>query len=393
MNKITFSLLAGLSLATVAPAAFADAQAGQGYVSAMATFADDDKDRAVDDGVAGGQLGLGWAMSDHWNLEGYASFLSLDGPAAQEHIDIGADLQLVFARESRITPYLFVGIGYMEVNPEAGKTVSGEALSGGAGLMLDIFGKSPVAVRAEYRYRGDNALGTTMNDQLFSLGLQIPFGGKKPVPVPVVVEPDTDGDGVKDSRDNCPGTPTGITVDSNGCPLDSDGDGVPDHIDTCPGTMRGVKVDANGCEIDSDRDGVFDRNDKCPNTRQGAQVDISGCEIMEEIRLPGVHFESNSDRLAGDDRSVLVDAAATLKLNPTIRVEVAGHTDSDGTADYNEGLSMRRATTVRDFLIAQGVSPARFTARGYGETQPIADNSTAAGKAENRRVSLRITAR
>jgi OOP family OmpA-OmpF porin len=114
---------------------------------------------------------------------------------------------------------------------------------------------------------------------------------------------------------------------------------------------------------------------------------------MEEIRLPGVHFESNSDRLAGDDRSVLVDAAATLKLNPTIRVEVAGHTDSDGAADYNEGLSMRRAATVRDFLIQQGVSPARITARGYGETQPIADNSTAAGKAENRRVSLRITDR
>jgi OOP family OmpA-OmpF porin len=157
--------------------------------------------------------------------------------------------------------------------------------------------------------------------------------------------------------------------------------------------MRGVKVDANGCELDSDRDGVFDRNDKCPDTRAGAQVDVNGCEIMEEIRLPGVNFESNSDRLAGDDTSTLRDAAESLKRNPTITVEVAGHTDSDGAAEYNEGLSARRAATVRDFLISQGVSPARISTRGYGESQPIADNGTAAGKAQNRRVVLRITAR
>jgi OmpA-OmpF porin, OOP family len=82
-----------------------------------------------------------------------------------------------------------------------------------------------------------------------------------------------------------------------------------------------------------------------------------------------------------------------LVKNPSIRVEVAGHTDSDGTAEYNEGLSARRAATVRDYLIASGVAEDRMTTRGYGESQPIADNSTAVGKAENRRVVLRIVER
>ena len=193
--------------------------------------------------------------------------------------------------------------------------------------------------------------------------------------------------------DQCPDTPRGVSVDSRGCPVDSDGDGVTDDVDQCPDTPRGAPVDGNGCELDSDGDGVRDSQDECPDTAAGAQVDIRGCEIREEITLRGVNFESNSDRLVAGAESVLDDAVATLKLNPTIEVEVAGHTDSDGDAGYNESLSTRRAQTVHDYLAANGISVDRMTVRGYGETQPIADNSTSAGKAENRRVVLRITAR
>jgi OOP family OmpA-OmpF porin len=182
-------------------------------------------------------------------------------------------------------------------------------------------------------------------------------------------------------------------VDGNGCPLDSDGDGVADHIDKCPGTMRGVRVNAQGCEPDTDEDGVLDRNDNCPNTTRGVQVDAVGCEIKEAIDLPGVNFESNSDRLLPGAENVLRQAAESLRRNPTIKVEVAGHTDSDGAAEYNESLSARRAQTVRDYLVSQGVSPARMTTRGYGEMQPVADNSSADGKSRNRRVVLRITER
>ena len=109
--------------------------------------------------------------------------------------------------------------------------------------------------------------------------------------------------------------------------------------------------------------------------------------------MQGVNFESNSDRLLAGATNVLDDAAATLRKNPTIKVEVAGHTDSDGAAEYNESLSARRATTVHDYLAANGVSTDRMTIRGYGESQPIADNSSSAGKAQNRRVLLRIVER
>jgi OOP family OmpA-OmpF porin len=394
MNTLTRSLLPGLILILSASTSLADAQTGQGYITGMISYYDDDKDRGVDDGVAGGQIGIGKAFHDNWNIEGFVASYRPDGINAGDQLEVGANLHFVMARGNRFKPYAFVGASYLDISTFPSRSDTDVGLSAGVGLLADIFGKSPVALRAEYRYRNDNLFSTRLNDQILSLGLQIPFGGKKAPPPPAVVEdPDSDGDGIKDSRDRCPGTPAGISVDGNGCPLDSDGDGVPDHQDNCPGTMRGVKVDANGCELDSDRDGVFDRNDKCPDTRAGAQVDVNGCEIMEEIRLPGVNFESNSDRLAGDDTSTLRDAAESLKRNPTITVEVAGHTDSDGAAEYNEGLSARRAATVRDFLISQGVSPARISTRGYGESQPIADNGTAAGKAQNRRVVLRITAR
>jgi len=157
--------------------------------------------------------------------------------------------------------------------------------------------------------------------------------------------------------------------------------------------VAGATVDADGCELDSDGDGVVDRLDECPGTAAGVQVDIKGCEIKAEISLRGVNFESNSDRLAGGAGSVLADAVATLQKNPTINVEVAGHTDSVGAAATNESLSARRAQTVHDYLASNGIAVNRMTVRGYGESQPIADNETDAGRAENRRVVLRITDR
>ena len=220
-----------LSLLLILPvtSALADAQTGQKYITGMVSYYDDDVDRLVEDGVSGGMLGVGWAFHDSWNLEGYGAYHTPDGPAAQTHIDVGASLQLLFAREERLTPYLFVGASYLEVNPETAATENGVAYSLGAGLLVDLFGDSPVALRAEYRYRTDDVLGSRLNDQFLSLGLQIPFGGSQPVVAAVAADPDSDGDGISDSRDRCPGTPAGVYVDANGCPLDSDGDGVADH--------------------------------------------------------------------------------------------------------------------------------------------------------------------
>jgi OOP family OmpA-OmpF porin len=111
------------------------------------------------------------------------------------------------------------------------------------------------------------------------------------------------------------------------------------------------------------------------------------------IRLPGVNFGSASDLLLGGSEWILKNAADTLNRYPTFKVEVAGHTDSDGSGLANFGLSERRAKTVHDYLVGYGVDPERMTVVGYGESQPIADNATAQGKATNRRVELRIVSR
>lgn len=399
--------------------AFAEAEAGQGYFSIMGSYVDDDEDRLVEDDINAGQLGFGYAINDTLNIEGYFSFGWADGDDQpdQEHLGVGFDLQRVFRRSERFSPYLHVGVGFATVDRAGLPEENGRMYSAGAGFLLDMF-DSNIALRGEWKHRFDNAhADTDFRDNLFSLGFQFPFGAATPkfvdsdgdgvadgidrcpnTPAGTPVdsygcERDSDGDGVKDSMDKCPGTPRGASVNADGCPMDSDGDGVSDDKDQCPGTPSGAAVDENGCELDGDNDGVVDRLDECPNSAPGVQVDIKGCEIKEEIRLQGVNFESNSDRLLPGATSVLDDAVATLKKNPTIKFEVAGHTDSDGAAEYNEGLSTRRATTVHDYLAANGISVDRMSVRGYGEAQPIADNGTAAGKAQNRRVVLRIVAR
>ena len=378
---VTVVALAGVNTA------FADAEPGQGYFSVMGTYLDDDKDRFIDDAINGGQISMGQAINDAVNLEFLVQIAAAKG-VDQQHLGMGVDLQRVFRRSEKFSPYLHAGVGYFRVDPAgAVPEDDGAMYSAGAGFLLDMF-DSNVALRGEWRHRMDTAMDdNNMNDNLFSLGLQIPFGAGTPKWV------DSDGDGVKDSMDRCPGTPQGVTVDANGCPNDSDGDGVTDDKDQCPGTPAGEPVDANGCELDDDGDGVVNRLDECPGTPAGTQVDIKGCEIKEEIRLEGVNFQTNSDLLLPGAENILADAAATLKKNPSIKVEVAGHTDSDGSAAYNESLSARRAQTVHDYLANAGIAVNRMSVRGYGESQPIADNSTAAGKAQNRRVVLRITER
>jgi outer membrane protein OmpA-like peptidoglycan-associated protein len=140
---------------------------------------------------------------------------------------------------------------------------------------------------------------------------------------------------------------------------------------------------------DVDGDSIPDSRDRCPNTAPPMRVDANGCEIKQEIRLPGVNFASDSPQLLTGSQAVLDDAAATLRRYPDLRVEIAGHTDSSGAAAYNQGLSARRAQTVLDYFKAAGVTNT-LTARGYGEDQPLADNATADGRAQNRRVLLRL---
>ena len=369
----------------------ATVKTGGMYFTAAGVFTDDDKDRGADDGVNGGQLSFGWRLTDRVSLEAMAGYSELGGIDDLKIWEGSLNLLVSLSPYTRLSPYLIGGIGMMNSDSKAMTPENSTLANLGAGLMVR-FGNSPVSLRLEYRQRFETANTLTYHDQIASLGLQFGFGRAEAPPPPPSIERDgdADGDGVADSRDACPNTPAGHSVDIRGCPLDSDVDGVTDGQDRCPNTVNGATVDARGCELDSDNDRVVDRLDDCPNSQAGARVDVNGCEIREIIRLSGVNFEPNSDRLLPGADLVLQDAVATLRMHPDLIVEVAGHTDSIGSAAFNVGLSERRANTVRDYLVNGGVNSANLTARGYGQALPIADNATADGRTRNRRVELHI---
>ena len=214
---------------------------------------------------------------------------------------------------------------------------------------------------------------------------------KEPTPTPVKPMPaDDDKDGVVNSLDKCPNTPSGRKVNAQGCELDGDGDGVVDGLDKCPDTPAGRKVNAQGCEPDSDGDGIIDALDQCPDTPKGDKVDSKGCTLAETIVLKGVNFDSDSANLRPESSAILDDAVATLKRYPQLRIEVAGHTDSSHTDAHNLILSKNRAQAVSDYFVQHGIDAARLVPKGYGESQPVADNATIEGRAVNRRVEMRL---
>ncbi len=209
---------------------------------------------------------------------------------------------------------------------------------------------------------------------------------------------DTDGDTVPDDSDKCPGTPKGAKVDASGCPSDGDSDGVYDGLDTCPDTPAGAKVDAKGCPLDGDKDGVYDGLDRCPDTPAGDKVDAAGCSLpkpapdpfagRKSLVLEGVAFGSSNATLSPESATALDAVAASLIEWPEVKIEIAGHTDSQDDEADNLKLSQARAESVRDYLVSNGVDPSRLTAKGYGESEPIDDNATKEGRARNRRVEL-----
>lgn len=154
-------------------------------------------------------------------------------------------------------------------------------------------------------------------------------------------------------------------------------------------------MDAIGCPIatDSDGDGVADSLDKCPGTPAGTAVDAVGCQILfrndrEALVLYGVTFVTGRSRLEKDSYGVLDQVAASLIANPEVRIEIAGYTDSTGSAARNTRLSAARALAVRAYLARRGVAPERMRTKGYGPANPVASNATPEGRAQNRRVEL-----
>lgn len=179
------------------------------------------------------------------------------------------------------------------------------------------------------------------------------------------------------------------------CSVDSDRDGVSDPMDLCPGTPEGTPVDANGCpsappaaSADSDGDGVPDDADACPTTPPGASVDGKGCVVGGKVVLDNIRFAKASAELTPEAKALLDQAAVGLTGQADLVVEIAGHTDNQGRADYNLMLSLLRAENVRRYLVDKGVSKYRLFVEGYGEARPLGPNDTEEGRAQNRRVDL-----
>lgn len=185
---------------------------------------------------------------------------------------------------------------------------------------------------------------------------------------------------------------TRVFLTAKAGPKDTDGDGVYDHLDRCPGTPRGTLVDAVGCPLppkppaplDSDGDGVLDDDDFCPGTPRGATVDDRGCWVLQ-----GVEFETDRAEIRPMYEPELEAVATVLENNLGVKIQIQGHTDSVGAADYNRQLSEKRAKAVMEWLIQEGIDRKRLSAIGLGEARPIANNDSAEGRERNRRVELK----
>ncbi len=339
----------------------------------------------------------------------------------------------IFKEGSAIQPYLFGGVGYLWDNQAEGVNFDagvGFKFPIGENTSLFIAGSYVKGIEADDLYRATGIKTTDDHIQLTSI-IEFALGSK-----------DSDGDGVKDKRDECPDTPAGVQVDEKGCPLDRDGDGVPDYkddcpdeagdakfngcpdrdgdgimdkeddcpdepglakfngcpdtdedgvpdkIDQCPNTPKGCPVDAVGCPLDSDGDGVIDCEDKCPTEKGPASN--NGCPDWAEIEVSALLFDFDKSDLRDEGKAVLDNLASQLNASKEYDIVVGGHTDSVGTEDYNMKLSERRAQAVVKYLLVKGVNNAYVGSNNYGETKPLVDNKTKENRQKNRRAEFEV---
>lgn len=206
--------------------------------------------------------------------------------------------------------------------------------------------------------------------------------------------PDSDGDGIINREDECPDRIG--SIENKGCPVDDrDRDGVLDAEDRCPDAPGTPSF--SGCP-DTDKDGLGDNVDKCPDV--AGMPSNSGCPSVDEAdkkilesALYGVQFDSGKSSIKASSNAILDQVADVMNRNQAYNLTINGHTDSAGSDASNQLLSENRAKACYDYLISKGVNAARMKYSGYGESKPVADNATAAGKSKNRRVEFQLNLR
>ncbi len=375
IKLMTAALLAGLAPMTMAVN-------DQPYYGLQGTFVDADNLRNNKEGY-GATLLLGIPINEHLAVEYNLFGLRMDNDTNSFDKQLGGGIDFAvypFSRNRAFTPFLLLGSGaqYEDRNgPERGYTF----INGGGGFLANLTADGLVALRIDAkRYRVHDRELIPGRKQLWdtriNAGLQVAFGADPVVaPPPVFSAPPPR-------------------------PLDSDGDGVLDSIDECPGTLPGVRVNSVGCPlplpppapVDSDQDGVLDINDACPGTPIGLKVDSRGCAVKEaRIVLRDINFEFNSSRLTPEAKASLDKVTAGLQGQPSMSLLIEGHTDAIGSDAYNLKLSRQRAASARAYLLEGGIEASRIESTGMGESQPVASNSTVDGRAENRRVEFKVT--
>lgn len=263
--------------------------------------------------------------------------------------------------------YGILGIGHQDVSSEVGKNEDSPFFNWGLGLRYDIpfYG---IALKSDVRHLISTK--NSRNDVMYTFGMAMPLGKKYndviEAKIPEVVEkeeieaivPIVDGD--------------------------DDNDDVLNSRDLCPNSLSGVVVDRNGCELDDDNDSVVNRLDKCPKTSEGVEVNEDGCVATVQLQI---NFDSNSDNIKDLYSQEIAQFAYLLKQNTKLKATIEAHTDSRGNDEYNQKLSQQRANSTLEALKDLNIDASRLKAIGYGETQPVATNSTKEGRAKNRRVT------
>lgn len=333
--------------------------------------------------------------------------------------DASVNLKMV-SEKYWVQPYVIAGVGASMFG--GGKF--GAFIPTGLGLKVNFYDEAHLFITSQYRIPVTTE--TTNYHFMYQFGVAGRVGKiKEPVlkPLPPAPPVDTDMDGIIDSLDKCP-TVAGLAK-YEGCPVpDTDKDGINDEQDKCP-TVPGL-ARYQGCPIpDTDKDGINDEEDKCPNqagpaSNQGCPIPDSdgdgvpdpedkcpniagtkenqGCpEIKEEVvtrinyAAQNIYFASGKSTLLSKSFKGLDEVAKILSENPGTNLAIDGHTDNTGADALNQKLSDNRSAAVKAYLVKKGVDESRLVATGYGETQPVADNKTAAGRQKNRRVELKLS--
>lgn len=393
-------LLSGIALlAATAPSVNAEELDSGFYIFPSIGYFLLDDDRKADD-AATASFAAGYQFNNRFSTELAYGIFSSESDVTGKDIDgsyYHVDAVYHLNDDDTLQPYVLAGIGNMDLDIPNSENDAETSYNAGAGFKRHLTENLSLRAEARMFYGNDS----NNKDTLLNFGLVYLFGGSSSSYVEES-NYDSDGDGIADSKDQCPNSSAGANVDGSGCVIvaaavttkDSDNDGIEDNADQCPNTPANRTVDATGCELDADADSVVDGDDKCPETPAGAKIDDTGCplEIASTItQTLHVKFPNNSSVVPNSSKAEIKELAEFMTSYPLTKVTIEGHTDSSGEAKYNQYLSEKRAKSIAKILVDEnGIDSARVEAVGYGEEKPLADNSTAEGRKKNRRVEAVI---